>query len=272
MNRGLTMTRLFAFAALIAVASFANMQAAYAQSYFRSFDGTRIHYETRGTGPAVVLIHGFTANAETWKTTKLYDDLLGAGFQVITLDLRGNGLSDKPQTAEFYAHDAEAKDVLGLVRHLKLRHYIAIGYSRGSIIAARLLILDKRITKAVLGGMGDAFTDPNWPRRLQVYRVLMGGSDPELSWLIKRVDEMGLDHHMQAYIQLNQPSATPRELSTINKPVLIICGDKDESDGSPIALAHLIPDARYVSVPGDHAQAWFSQELSSGIISFLKPN
>ena len=263
--------RLLAFLVLdVLVCLPPDAEAAQVDRYFRSFDGTKIHYEINGAGPAVLLIHGFTVNAESWKETKLFGDLLSTGFKVIALDLRGNGLSDKPRRAEAYAHDAEARDVRGLVRHLRLGRYAVVGYSRGSIIAARLAISDKRVTKVVLGGMGDAFTDPNWQRRLQVYRVLMGEPDPEYAWVTKRVDDMGLDRRVQAYIQLGQPSTSAEELSTINVPVLVICGDKDESDGSPKVLAGLIPGAQYVSVPGDHAQAWFSQALSSDIISFLK--
>jgi hypothetical protein len=50
---------------------------------------------------------------------------------------------------------------MGLVTYLKLKNYDAVGYSRGSIITSRLLVLDKRLHKAVMGGMGDAYTNPD---------------------------------------------------------------------------------------------------------------
>src|SRR5215467_1878024 len=64
--------------------------------YFTSFDGNKIYYEVKGNGRPVLLIHGFIVNGESWKSTALYDSLLKAGFEVVTMDLRGNGKSDKP--------------------------------------------------------------------------------------------------------------------------------------------------------------------------------
>ena len=44
--------------------------------FFTSFDSTKIYYEVRGTGDAVVLVHGFIVNGQSWKRTELYKDLL----------------------------------------------------------------------------------------------------------------------------------------------------------------------------------------------------
>ena len=91
--------------------------------YYTSFDGTKIWYEVRGAGESVVLVHGFIVNGESWKRTALYTDLLKAGYQVITFDMRGNGKSDKPHDASSYANDAEAKDIMGLLNTLKVKQY-----------------------------------------------------------------------------------------------------------------------------------------------------
>src|SRR5215510_7753314 len=112
-------------------------------AYFKSFDGTKIYYEVRGNGEPVLLVHGFIVNGQSWKRTELYKDLLAEGYKVIILDQRGNGFSDKPHDSTAYDNDAEAKDIMGLMKHLKIKEYSAIGYSRGSIIVARLLALDK---------------------------------------------------------------------------------------------------------------------------------
>jgi hypothetical protein len=61
--------------------------------------------------------------------------------------------------------------------------------------------MDSRIKKAVLGGMGADFTDPEWPRRKMFYRALMGESVPELEGAVKRVKENGLDQLALAYLQ-----------------------------------------------------------------------
>src|ERR1700754_2215676 len=110
--------------------------------FYTAADGAKIYYEVRGKGTPVVLVHGFTGTGEGWKRSALYNDLLKDGYQVIIVDLRGNGKSDKPHEATAYANDAEAKDVMGIVSKLGIKQYDVAGYSRGSIITARLLVLD----------------------------------------------------------------------------------------------------------------------------------
>jgi pimeloyl-ACP methyl ester carboxylesterase len=112
-------------------------------NYLTSFDGTKIYYEVRGAGKPVLLIHGFIVNSNSWKHTTLYNDLLDAGYKVIVLDMRGNVRSDKPHDSTSYDNDAEAKDIMMLMDKLEIKDYAAVGYSRGSIITARLLVLDK---------------------------------------------------------------------------------------------------------------------------------
>ncbi len=111
---------------------------------FISFDGTRIHYDILGEGKPVVLLHGFISNSESWKRAPVRQALVDAGFKVITLDLRGNGLSDKPHGAEAYERNAELKDVLSLLKFLGVDTYDVVGYSRGAILTAKLLTMDER--------------------------------------------------------------------------------------------------------------------------------
>jgi len=238
---------------------------------FKSFDDTRIYYEVTGTGYPVMLVHGFITNSESWKRSALYTDLAGAGYKVITVDLRGNGKSGKPHNPEAYQNDAESMDLMILADKLGLIKYSVVGYSRGAIIASRMLILDKRVSNAVLGGMGSDFTNPEWPRRIMFYKALSGEAVPELEGLVKRVqDDPTLDQLALAYMQNGQPSTSRAEFSKVKKPVLVICGDKDEDNGSSKELAGLIPKSNYKRVPGVHNDTARSKDFSMEVISFLK--
>ena len=239
-------------------------------SFFKSFDGTKIYYEVRGTGEPVLLVHGFIVNGQSWKRTELYKDLLNAGYKVIILDQRGNGFSDKPHDSTAYDNDAEAKDIMALMKLLSIKNYSAVGYSRGSIIVARLLILDKNIKKAVMGGMGAEFTNPEWPRRIMFYHALRGDSVPELKAMVDNVKKQGLDQQALAYLQRSQPSTSKEELGKVKQPVLIICGDKDSDNGSAKELADLFKHPTYKVTPGDHGGASRTKEFSTEVISFLK--
>jgi len=240
--------------------------------YLTSFDGTKIYYEVRGKGKPVLLVHGFIVNSNSWKGTALYSDLLNEGYKVIVLDMRGNGKSGKPHDTAAYANDAEAKDIMLLMNLLKINKYSVVGYSRGSIITARLLVLDKKIQDAVMGGMGADFTNPAWPRRIMFYRALMGDSIPELKGAVDYVKQQGFDQLALAYLQKEQPSTSKEELSKVLQPVLVISGDKDADNGSSHELAKLLPNSSIGTAPGDHNHAAATPEFSKEVISFLKKN
>jgi pimeloyl-ACP methyl ester carboxylesterase len=211
-------------------------------------------------------------SGENWKRKPLYGDLLLKGYKVITLDQRGNGKSDKPHTDEAYANDAEAKDIMSLLKFLKIGKYRAIGYSRGSIIAARLLVLDNNITAAVLGGMGDGFTNPEWPRRILLYRALSGEDVPELKAAMDNVTRSGLDRTALMYMQKHQPSTSPSQLGLLKQKVLIISGDEDNDNGSVEALGKMIPNSKIIRVPGVHNTAWSTNLFAEAVMKFLEAN
>lgn len=271
-------TRSFVFTLFISLQFFASAQtdslnkksAADNGSFFTSFDSTKIYYEVKGNGKPVVLVHGFIVNSQSWKRTTLYNDLINAGYKVILIDLRGNGRSDKPHTPEAYENDAEAKDIMALLKILHIKKYSAVGYSRGSIIVSRLLVLDKKIKKAVMGGMGAEFTNPEWPRRIMFYKALSGEPVKELENMVKYVHDQKLDQQALAYLQKAQPSTSKERLGAVKQPVLIICGDKDADNGSGKELAALIHNSVFKTVPGDHNNANHSKEFSAEVISFLQ--
>ncbi|MEB0249521.1 MULTISPECIES: alpha/beta hydrolase [unclassified Mucilaginibacter] len=238
---------------------------------FTSFDRTKIYYEVKGTGFPVILLHGFTGTSQGWKHGSLYPALIDAGYQVIILDQRGNGLSGKPHTDAGYSNDAEAKDVMALATSLGLKRYSVVGYSRGSIITSRLIVLDKRINKAVMGGMGADYTNPEWPRRIHAYKALMGDTtmhdvDEMMVWIHKnKFDNLAL-----AYQQKNQPSTSPKELAAVKIPVLLIDGTEDTTNGDVTVLQKMILGSKFVTVPGNHNSAGNTIQFSAAILNFLK--
>lgn len=238
-------------------------------TYFSSFDKVKIHYTVLGKGRPVLLLHGFTGTGSDWKGKPVTDSLLANGFQVIMPDLRGNGLSGKPVEADSYAHDAEAKDLIGLITFLGIRNYAAVGYSRGSIILARLLVKDKRCTRAVIGGMGADFTNPQWPRRIGFYNALINDSIPGYEEFRKYIASKRLNPRDLAYQQKEQPSTSPKELAEIKVPVLIICGNADQDNGKGSDLHELISGSKFVEVTGNHNTSAWSTEFARKVTAFL---
>jgi len=260
------------FVFLLIIGNFVSaQQVAVAGSYYSSFDGVKIYYEVKGDGFPVILVHGFSGTGEGWKKGQLYNDLLTAGYKVIILDQRGNGHSDKPHTDAGYANDAEAKDIIGLATSLGLKQYNIVGYSRGSIITSRVFVLDKRVKKAVMGGMGDAYTNPEWPRRIHAYKALMGDTSfHDVDGMIKYIRSNPFDELALAYQQKWQPSTSKQELAKVKIPVLLIDGTEDHDNGDEVALNKLIPGSKLFHVPGDHNSASRTAEFSKAVLDFLK--
>jgi pimeloyl-ACP methyl ester carboxylesterase len=157
---------------------------------FRSFDGVQIAYLDQGSGPTVVLLHGFAVDGlgqfgefdrilpllkkrrEIFRTVfggapplpdppmegrkGLVHELLRAGARVILPDMRGFGASDKPQAQSAYENCAMARDVLALLRHLGVDSVDILGFSMGTGTAVSLLMLAPlEVKSAVLAGVGD---------------------------------------------------------------------------------------------------------------------
>ncbi len=95
-------------------------------------DGVTLAYIDTGnpTGPAVVLIHGYTDNARDWVPMLPY---LSKRFRLILVDIRGHGKSSKPECC--YTRLDFAYDIKLLLDALSIRQADVIGHSLGSIIA-----------------------------------------------------------------------------------------------------------------------------------------
>ncbi len=240
---------------------------------FTSFDGTKIAYTDDGNGELVLLIHGFIADGSlNWGKSELKKQLLNQGYRVIIPDLRGNGSSDKPQNENAYKNNAEIKDLIALIDHLGVENYMSVGYSRGSIILANLLTKEKRITKAVFGGMGIGFTNPNWNRRIDFGNVFSGRTEPNemTKPAVDFAKNLNADFKILGYLQDHQPETTIAELNNISIKTLVICGDEDLDNGNPKELQMELPNSKLSLVSGDHMSTFNSKGFAESIIDFLK--
>jgi pimeloyl-ACP methyl ester carboxylesterase len=93
-------------------------------------NGTTLHYVRGGTGPAVILLHGFP---EDWYAYHRVMPLLAKQFTVVAVDLRGIGGSTV--TAGGYDAANMAEDVHQLVEHLQLEHVYVVGHDIGGMVA-----------------------------------------------------------------------------------------------------------------------------------------
>src|SRR5512141_800238 len=78
-------------------------------------NGVKIHYAKMGTGPLIVMIHGFP---DYWYTWRHQMEGLADKFTVVAIDQRGYNLSDKPAGVENYDVRLLVGDVLAVIKHL----------------------------------------------------------------------------------------------------------------------------------------------------------
>ncbi|MFP2995899.1 alpha/beta hydrolase [Spongiivirga sp. MCCC 1A20706] len=222
--------------------------------YFKSHDGIKIAYSDQGNGYPVVLLHGFINTRKNWDKSDLKKVLLAKGYRVIAPDLRGNGESDKPQNDEAYQNSAELKDIIALIDHLNISSYKAVGYSRGAIILTKLLTMDHRIRKAVIGGVGADFTNPKWEIP-ELFAKAFSGED-ELNDMtrgaVTYAKSINADLKSLSLQQQHQPKTTAAQCANIEIPILIISGKEDTTNGNREALQKLLPNSTLIYVKGDH--------------------
>ena len=73
-----------------------------------------------------------------------------------------------------------------------------------------------------------------------------------------------------ARLLLGSIDDTPREaLAALTMPTLVVCGDKDQDNGSASKLAELLPDVRYAEIPGTHMSSVTMPELGEAMAGFL---
>ncbi|MGN7149218.1 alpha/beta fold hydrolase [Arthrobacter sp. SAFR-179] len=94
---------------------------------FRTSDGAQLVYDDFGSGPPVLLVHGFTCQAAHWAFQR--QALVAAGYRTIALDLRFHGRSDFPGSGQRVSR--LGKDVGELLEHLELGDVALVGHSLG---------------------------------------------------------------------------------------------------------------------------------------------
>ena len=123
-------------------------QAQTADHFFNS-NGVKIRYLMAGKGEPVLLIHPFAASAEIWEPVTKD---LAQNYQVIAMDCRGHGKSEKPHDPKQYGIEM-VNDVVRLMDHLGIKKVALIGYSMGGSIAMKMLTVHPdRIRMAIIGG------------------------------------------------------------------------------------------------------------------------
>ncbi|HEY82871.1 MAG TPA: alpha/beta hydrolase [Dehalococcoidia bacterium] len=125
-------------------------------------NGIRIHYEERGTGPAMVWAHGLGG---TWQGWERVMDFFQGRYRVIAYDARGHGRSEIPARPEAYSQDIMVQDLLGVMDALGVGRAIVGGHSMGANVALNFALqYPERCLGLIAVGIGSGSSDPEWWR------------------------------------------------------------------------------------------------------------
>lgn len=228
--------------------------------------GIRIHYQVEGKGPPLMLQHGLTSNLERWRQFG-YVDALKHNYQLILMDARGHGASDKPHDPSAFAWDVRVRDVVAVLDHLRLRQVHFWGYSMGGVYAFSLAkYAPYRVQSLIIGGAHpyamsfDPFrnvdgTDPD--AFLAALELLVGERfTPEVRALM-------LANDLRSLAAAAGDSASMEDILPImTMPCLVYVGKDDIRYQPAKECIKQIPRATFVSLPGcNHIQAYMRSEL-----------
>jgi pimeloyl-ACP methyl ester carboxylesterase len=259
-------------------------------------EGVELAVEVRGTGPALICVHGFGGAKEDFAD---HADDLAARNRVVLPDLRGHGDSDGPDDPAAYSLDRCAADVLALAEALDLRRFRLLGHSMGGMVVRRVARLASDRVEGVVfmstaagppEGLDPDVVDLGAALALEDFAALKAVLDeakvlgtPAYERLLAEREGFAAyaEHKWQRLAPamwaalapeiVREPDATD-EVRAIACPVLVIVGELDAVFyEASLAIAAAAPDARLAVIPhaGHHPQFENPEAWVAALTAFL---
>ncbi|MEQ8404351.1 MAG: alpha/beta hydrolase [Oceanicaulis sp.] len=154
----------------------------YSEHFFTAADGVKTYFrrypgQGRGQTTPVICLHGLTRNSKDFE--EVAPHIAAKGHDVIAVDVRGRGRSDRDPNPENYTPAVYTQDVIGVLDQAGWGETIFIGTSMGGLMTMiHASLQPERIKAAVLNDIGPVI-DPRGLARIQGY---VGGAGPFTSW------------------------------------------------------------------------------------------
>ncbi len=191
--------------------------------YARSPDGTQIAFDVAGQGPTVIMLHGGSGSRQSWHSAGYVDRTKGS-FQVITMDIRGHGESDKPVDQASYTTDKLVQDILAVADYCGAKSFVLWGYSYGGNISRYLATQSERVAGSIIIGI------PFGPGASDEFRTYIEGMENHWRPILQAqkantLDRDKLSNEDQVVLQEHNPSLTLAWLNAILDWTTVLPGD-----------------------------------------------
>jgi pimeloyl-ACP methyl ester carboxylesterase len=218
-------------------------------------DGVRIHYREAGSGPLVLITHGYSATSYMWRDTL---DALADRHHAIAWDIRGHGGSDSPAKAARYSREASLDDMAALLDHAGAPDAILVGHSLGGYLSLSFLAeYPQRVRALVLVGTGPGYRNPEaragWNQQAEgrarfFERQGLAGLETPAAHGGEHRSAAGLALAARGILTQHDGLVMER-LPEIQVPTLIIVGENDTPfRGASDYMEKRIPGARQVVI------------------------
>ena len=228
--------------------------------------GVRIHYETIGNGPALVMHHGtFGSNAD-WIDLG-YVDAVKQDRQVILLNSRGHGQSDKPHDPTAYELALRTSDVIAVLDKLGIQNADYFGYSLGGWIGFDLAKRAPGRFRSFILGAAHPYAESMQPFRDLIPRdrdAFAATMDPFVSnRFTTAMRSRLLANDLDALSALTQDRQSNADvLPSMTMPCLLYVGELDPRMDQVRRCASDLPNATFFSLPQcDHTAGYTSSKL-----------
>ena len=239
---------------------------------FVSNDGIKIHYKIEGKGPPLVLLHGLSDSIESWYEFG-YVERLKDEYQLIMIDIRGHGNSDKPHDSAAYDLKLMVSDVLTVLDELQLTKVYYCGYSLGCRIGFDLAKLaPQRVHAFMMGGNHPYFSNLEFFRNvfdngLEAWLGIIEATAGPLSPSIReRLLSNDIDA-LRACVAIDRPDISD-VLPTMNMRCRLFVGSEDDRYSSVKQTAFELPNGDFIPLAGlNHFQVVLRGDLVAPLIT-----